>query len=239
VSDSHRVVGPAEPIVWGHFEEIEQQEEANTLGMWLFLAQEIMFFGGLFAAYAVYRFKYPMAWHLGSGELDIFFGATNTSVLLASSVTMAMCVWATQRSRIKEQIFYLCATLFLGCVFLFIKWYFEWPVKYEHGLIPGPWWNPDAAHFPGVDIGNLQLFYVMYFIMTSMHALHMVIGIGIGLWLLVMSLRGTYGENRFLPIEFFRILLALCGRGLGILVSLVLPGVRASMSGNDCLVRRH
>lgn len=202
MSDTHQVVGPSEPIVWGHFESIEQQEEANTLGMWLFLAQEIMFFGGLFAAYAVYRFMYPTAWHEGSMELNIPLGAANTMVLLASSFTMAMCVWATQRSKLKQQIWYLVATLVLGCVFLFIKWTFEWPVKYEHGLIPGPWWHPDASHFTA-DLGNLQLFYVMYFIMTGMHALHMVIGVGIGIWLLVMSLKKTYGENRYLPIEFF------------------------------------
>ena len=202
MSDSHQVVGPTEPIVWGHFEAIEQQEEANVFGMWIFLAQEIMFFGGLFAAYAVYRFKYPDAWHQGSLELNITLGALNTTVLLASSLTMAMCIWAAQRSKLRLQIGLLVATLFLGCVFLFIKWVFEWPVKYDHGLIPGPWWNPDVAHFTA-DLGNLQLFYVMYFIMTGMHALHMVIGVGIGIWLLINSINKTYGENRYLPLEFF------------------------------------
>ena len=76
-------------------------------------------------------------------------------------------------------------------------------MKYAHGLIPGPWWNPHVADYAGIDLGNLQLFYVLYFIMTGMHALHMVIGLGIGIWLIVMSVRRTYGKHRYLPIEFF------------------------------------
>lgn len=201
MSSSHEIVGPAEPIVWGHFETIEQQEETNTLGIWLFLAQEIMFFGGLFAIYAVYRVRYSVAWSEGSHQLQVFWGATNTFVLLCSSLTMALAVYYTQRSNLKLQLRYLWATMGLGTLFLVIKWSIEWPAKFEHGLIPGPWWNPHAADFS--DPVHLQMFFIMYFIMTSMHALHMVIGIGIGLWLIVMSWRGTYGENRYLPIEFF------------------------------------
>ena len=164
-----------------------------------------MFFGGLFGAYAVYRLKYTESWIEGSHHLSdgmgMWYGALNTSVLLLSSLTMAMCVYSTQRSQLRNQILYLCATMFLGCVFLFIKFYFEWTVKYDHGLIPGPWWNPAPDAFTNPATG--QLFFVMYFIMTSMHALHIVIGIGIAIWLLGMSLAKRYGENHFLPIEFF------------------------------------
>lgn len=201
MSDTHQVVGPKEPIVWEQFETIEQQEEANTIGIWLFLAQEIMFFGGLFGAYAVYRYKFPVAFREGSLELSIPWGAVNTSVLLLSSLTMAMCVYHTQRSNLKRQIQYLNATLLLGCLFLFIKWYFEWPAKFEHNLVPGIDWHPHAGVF--TDNAHGQMFFVLYFIMTSMHALHMVIGIGIGIWLIWMSKRKAYGENRYLPIEFF------------------------------------
>ncbi len=214
MSNSHTVVGPKEPIVWEQFETIEQQEEANTLGIWLFLAQELMFFGGLFTAYAVYRLKFGDAFSLGSDQLSIPFGGLNTTVLLASSFTMAMAVYFTQKSQLRNQLAMLILTFVLGCVFLFIKFTFEWSAKFAHHLVPGIDWNPDMEHLRSVyeathpalgivDPGNLQMFFVLYFTMTSMHALHMVIGFGILIWLIIMSAKKTYGENRYLPIEFF------------------------------------
>lgn len=215
MSDSHAVVGPKEPIVWEQFETIEQQEETNTLGIWLFLAQEIMFFGGLFCAYGVYRMKFPEEFIVGSLQLSVLWGGINTTILLASSVTMALAVYFTQNSKLKWQLIMMVATLLLGIAFLSIKWAIEWPEKYGHGLIPGEaLWNPDMQHVmhvvhehgfevETVRLAGLQMFFVLYFIMTSMHALHMLIGFGILIWLLVMSARKTYGENRYLPIEFF------------------------------------
>lgn len=206
MSEAHQIVGPVEPIVHDHFVDIEQENEACTFGIWLFLAQEIMFFGGLFIVYAVYRLKYGEAWSDGSHALSegmgVWFGTLNTTVLLVSSLTMAMCVYAAQRSQLRQQIMYLSATILLGCLFLFIKFYFEWTAKYDHGLIPGPLWEPHG-YADWKDPVHTQMFFVTYFIMTSMHALHIIIGIGIGLWLLVKSLRRSFGENRFLPIEFF------------------------------------
>lgn len=215
MSDTHAIVGPEEPIVWEQFETIEQQEEANTLGIWLFLAQELMFFGGLFCAYGVYRMKFPDEFVVGSLQLSVLWGGINTTILLASSVTMALAVYFTQNSKLKWQIWMMLATFVLGVAFLTIKWSIEWPEKYGHGLIPGETlWGPDmqhvlhVAHDKGAEItavseSALQMFFVLYFIMTSMHALHMLIGFGILAWLLVMSLKRTYGENRYLPIEFF------------------------------------
>lgn len=214
MSDTHVIVGPKQPIVWEQFETIEQQEEANVLGIWLFLAQELMFFGGLFCAYGVYRIKFPAEFAVGSLQLSVLWGGINTTVLLASSVTMALGVYFTQKSNLKWQLLMMLATFALGITFLAIKWSIEWPEKYGHGLIPGPWWHPDMhhvlelAHERGAEVvavseANLQMFFVLYFIMTSMHALHMLIGFGILTWLLVMSALKTYGENRYLPIEFF------------------------------------
>ena len=216
MSDTHVIVGPKEPIVWEQFETIEQQEEANVLGIWLFLAQELMFFGGLFCAYGVYRIKFPTEFLVGSMQLSVMWGGINTTILLASSVTMALAVY-TQKSNLKWQLLMMIATFILGIAFLVIKWTIEWPEKYGHGLIPGDmFWNPDMGHvmhlvherFPdlaasAVNVAQLEMFFVLYFIMTSMHALHMVIGFGILTWLLIMSALKTYGENRYLPIEFF------------------------------------
>ena len=214
MSEAHQVVGPAEPILHHHYVTVEQENEACTLGIWLFLAQEIMFFGGLFGAYGVYRMKFPLAWAEGSHQLSgighgsagMMFGTLNTSVLLLSSLTMAMFVYSTQHSKWKQQTLYLIATMFLGAVFLFIKFYFEWTAKYEHGLIPGALWDPEKQRHANIfleDPAHTQMFFVCYFIMTSMHALHIIIGIGVGLWLLWGSFAKKYGENRFLPIEFF------------------------------------
>lgn len=195
------LAGPAEPILHGQFETVEQQEEANTLGMWLFLAQEIMFFGGLFAVYGVYRLKYYGGWVQGSHQLSTGLGALNTTILLLSSLTMAMAVYHTQRSQTRRQVFYLAATLLLGGLFLFVKFAFEWTAKYQHGMVPGIAWHPDAGIFTSPQ--ESQMFFVVYFIMTGMHALHIVIGILVGAGFAVMSAKGAYGKNRYLPIEFF------------------------------------
>ena len=110
MSDTHVIVGPKEPIVWEQFETIEQQEEANVLGIWLFLAQELMFFGGLFCAYGVYRIKFPEEFVVGSLQLSVLWGGINTTILLASSVTMALAVYFTQKSNLKWQLLMMLAT---------------------------------------------------------------------------------------------------------------------------------
>ena len=126
----------SDSLVAHHFEDIEQQNESAVLGMWLFLGQEIMFFGGLFAAYLVYRFKYPEAWAAGSSDLDIFWGTLNTVVLLCSSLTMAMAVWSAQTSRRKALLSYLFVTFSLGMVFLGVK-AIEYHDKFVHHHVPG------------------------------------------------------------------------------------------------------
>jgi cytochrome c oxidase subunit 3 len=183
------------PYVAHHFDDADQQHDASALGMWLFLVTEIMFFGGLFLAYVVYRTAYPAAFHGASHELDIGLGAFNTVVLLTSSLTMALSVHAAQVSRRGMLIVCLLLTIALGMTFLGVKAYEYWHKWHEH-LIPGPHF---AYHGP--DPTNAQLFFSLYFAMTGLHALHMIIGVAL---LGVITVRGAQGMfNRFYytPVE--------------------------------------
>lgn len=199
----------SEVIVAHHFETAEQQKESALMGMWLFLAQEVMFFGGLFTAYAIYRFKFPDAWYLGAHQLNKLMGAGNTVFLLISSFTMAMCVYTTQMDRMKQAFRYLVATGVFGTIFLVVK-YFEYKEKFTHGLVPRLAWHPDHLHYPegmehlaNVADGHLQIFYFLYFAMTGMHAFHMIVGLAIMAVLLVMMKRGAFGSHRYIQIELF------------------------------------
>ena len=183
------------PYVAHHFDDAEQQHDASTLGMWLFLVQEVMFFGGLFLAYVVYRTSFPEAFHAGSHELDIKLGAFNTVVLLTSSLTMALSVHAAQVSKRGMLIVNLLLTLFLGLVFLGVK-VIEYAAKFEHHLVPGPHFA-----FHGPDATNAQLFFSLYFAMTGLHALHMIIGAGLLMVLIVRSTQGMFNKNYYTPVE--------------------------------------
>ena len=154
------------------FDDMAQQYDAGQLGMWVFLATEIMFFGGMIIAYTVYRNAYPQAFAAGSHHLDITLGCINTVVLIGSSLTMAMAVYAAQMGRRITLLLYLLATLGLGLVFLGIK-AMEYASKFQSHLVPGP-----AFHFEGDHVEHVELFFSLYFVMTGMHALHMVIGMG-------------------------------------------------------------
>lgn len=180
-----------------HFEDIGQQREAATLGMWLFLAQEVMFFGGLFGAYTVYRYKFPEAWLVGSNHLNLPIGFGNTLVLLCSSLTMATAAHYAVARNSKKLFNYLVYTTILGGIFLIVK-VFEYRDKYLHGLIPGIEWHEHAG-----DPDGIQLFYIMYFLMSGMHALHMVIGIGILAFLLWMTKRGRFVRGDYMMVELF------------------------------------
>jgi cytochrome c oxidase subunit III len=191
-----------------HFENMEQQREAGTLGMWVFLVTEIMFFGGMFLAYTLYRYQYPVAFATASNHLDIKLGGINTAVLIVSSFTMAMAVYTTQVGKRMASIWCLILTMILGAAFLGIK-AVEYYEKYRDHLIPGRLipgnpFNPDvhALHLPvGVPLGNVELFYWIYFAMTGMHALHMIIGLGIMTWLLINAVRNKYSPEYFAPVE--------------------------------------
>jgi cytochrome c oxidase subunit 3 len=183
-----------------HFDHLEQQKQSATLGIWLFLITEVMFFGGLFLGYVVYRGMYPEAWHLGSSKLDITLGTINTVILIFSSLTMALSVHGAQVGNRKKCANYLLATIVLGSAFLVIK-AFEYAGKFAPGhdhyyLIPG-----DQFHLASPFADGVQIFFSLYFTMTGMHAIHMIIGIGVLLWLYFKARKGAYHENYYNPVE--------------------------------------
>jgi cytochrome c oxidase subunit 3 len=177
------------------FESAEQQEETARLGMWAFLVTEILFFGGLFTAYTVYRIQYPQAFTEASHHLDYIIGAFNTAVLISSSMTMALAVHAAQIGNRRRLVIFLALTILLGSVFLGVK-VFEYHEKFVHHLVPGPHFHLEGAHGR-----EAQLFFGLYFAMTGMHAVHMIIGIGMLSTLLVMSARGRFSPEYNTPVE--------------------------------------
>ena len=195
MADAHSR-GQHHPALQHHFEDMDQQFEAAGLGMWVFLVTEIMFFGGLFMAYIVYRTWYPEAFAEGSRHLDITLGAVNTAILIASSLTMAMAVWAGQQGSRKWQLIYLSLTLLFGFGFLGIK-AVEYAEKFRDHLVPGPNFQWHGAANPA----NVQMFYSLYFALTGLHALHMVIGAGLIVVLMVMAARGRFTREWSTPIE--------------------------------------
>ena len=191
----HGHVHAHHPAHQHHFETMEQQAEAATLGMWLFLVTEVMFFGGLLMAYLLYRVWYPQAWSEGSLELDIVLGGINTVVLIGSSLTMALAVRAAQTGQHRATIIFLLLTMALGLTFLVIK-FFEYKHKFETGHVPGP-----NFHFEGPLAPQVEIFLSLYFALTGLHALHMVIGFGIMTAILVMAIRRRFSPEWYTPVE--------------------------------------
>jgi cytochrome c oxidase subunit III len=253
-----------EPGLQHQFEDMGQQEESVSIGMWMFLVQEIMFFGGLFTAYLVFRSKYPMAFAAASNHLDAFWGGFNTLVLIVSSLTMALTVYYAQKGKRNMQVIMILLTMVFGAAFLGVK-AIEYTDKYNHGLIPVAGWNKHikedksathgtshekpcwevdhnapAVYHPNprgdfqwtdcslvkmaqdgdfltlderigyfsngqIDIDKfgqrVRIFYYLYFVMTGLHALHMVVGLGIMAWLLWTAWRGYYGPDYYMPVE--------------------------------------
>jgi cytochrome c oxidase subunit III len=183
------------PFLQHHFEDLGQQHEASTLGMWFFLATEILFFGGILLAYTIYRVLYPHAWALGAEHQNVVMGTINTIVLLGSSLTMALSVKFAQSGRRMPTVWMLLATLFLGTLFLGIKG-FEYAEHIHEGFFPGA-----MFHYAGPDVPQVQLFMIFYFALTGLHALHMVIGAGLLVWILWRAWRGQFGPEYYGPVE--------------------------------------
>jgi len=267
------------PGLQHQFEDMKQQEESVSIAMWAFLVQEIMFFGGLFTAYLVFRSKYPMAFAAGSNHLDAFWGGLNTLVLIVSSLTMALTVYYAQKGNRNMQVILIVATMFFGSVFLGVK-AIEYTDKYNHGLVPFAGLNKkikDGEHketkaasaerpntqtelasqeknslsepkteehhanprgefqwtgenfeqskkiieenrahltkyeqvgyFTNGEIDQqkvqdkVRIFYFIYFVMTGLHALHMIVGLGVMLWLLIMAWRNKFSAEYYSPVE--------------------------------------
>jgi cytochrome c oxidase subunit 3 len=185
------------------FEDLEQQQEADALGIWLFLVTEIMFFGGLFAAYAIYRWLYFAAFQGGSHVLDIRLGAANTIVLLGSSLTMALSVRSAQTGNRRALVLFLTATMILGGIFLGVKTV-EYHQKFVEHIVPSLDWGPEGETLARLAPGGLdhaQIYFFFYFAMTGLHAIHMIIGMGLLLWLVIRGRKGIFNHHYFAPVE--------------------------------------
>ena len=183
------------PELQHHFDTADQQREASSFGMWVFLVTEILFFGGLFLAYTIYRHTYPHAFAEASRHLDITLGTLNTAVLIVSSLTMALAVWSAAVGRRKAIIVFLIVTMILGATFLGVK-AVEYSHKFHDHLVPGP-----SFHFPGPDARPAEIFFSLYFTMTGLHALHMIIGIGLLTALVLQARKGRYTPGYHTPVE--------------------------------------
>jgi len=216
---------PHHPALVHHFDDMEQQKEASTFGMWVFLLTEIMMFGGVFVAYMIYRIKYYDAFVAGSSSINVVWGFVNTLVLIISSLTMALAVSAAQRGVKRQQQIFIVLTMILGLVFLGVK-AIEYTKKYEEHHIPGGVFGKfDAVnnYDPTGKEKNIRdeliekenktvedatqtarntvIFFSFYFAMTGLHALHMVIGLILMTWLLMRVSRGEFGPQYYTPVE--------------------------------------
>jgi cytochrome c oxidase subunit III len=177
------------------FDDRDQQKAAGLLGMWVFLATEVLFFGGLFTAYLVLRTKWPGAFAAASEQMDITLGGLNTAVLLTSSLTMALGVRAAQLGRRKGTVAFIVLTMILGLVFLGVKG-IEYHHKFVEGLFPG-----EGFHFDGPYGKQVEAFFSIYFMLTGLHALHMIIGVCIMGVIAAMSWRGKFSAQYYTPVE--------------------------------------
>jgi cytochrome c oxidase subunit III len=196
-------IAPEHPHPQGlahHFRDLAQQKEAASLGMWAFIAQEIMFFGGLFLAYAVYRAHYPDIFAASAHHLNVPLGAFNTAVLICSSLTMALGVHAAAVGNRKATVAFLLLTVLLGSVFLGIK-VVEYKDKFDHHLVPGPSFSGHVLGLEGERERHAQIYFSLYFAMTGLHALHMIIGIPIILVLAWLASKGRYSPQYSTPVE--------------------------------------
>jgi len=193
---ANRRMSEAAPAALAHqFEDLQQQHDAATLGMWVFLVTEVMFFGGLFAGYTMYRAVYPSAFAEGSRLCEVVLGASNTLILIASSLTMALAVYSAQRGHRGRVLVFLGVTMVLGALFLGVK-FLEYFHKYEEHLVPGL----NFEH-GGPSARQVELFICFYFGMTGLHALHMIIGLGVLTVMMTLAWRGRFTPAHYAPIE--------------------------------------
>jgi cytochrome c oxidase subunit 3 len=178
------------------FDSLSQQREAATLGMWIFLATEVLFFGGLFTTYLVYRHWYPAAFAAGSHELLLWAGTTNTAVLITSSLTMALAVDAAHTGQRRRLVMFLVLTMVLGATFLGIKG-FEYYTEFVEHHVPGAGFQ----FAPPEQAAHAQIFFSLYFMMTGLHALHMIVGLGIMSFVLGFAGRGRISPDYYNPVE--------------------------------------
>lgn len=175
--------------------DAEQQFDSAKLGMWLFLVTEILFFGGLFAAYIIFRVLHPELFIKASTQLDTVMGTVNTAILITSSLTMVLAIREIQLNRPKTSIMYMWFTILCACGFLVVK-YFEYTHKFHMGIFPGGNYT-----FGGIDDPLASIFFSIYYMMTGLHTIHVIIGIGLILWQIHRTQKGAYSSSYYNPIE--------------------------------------
>jgi cytochrome c oxidase subunit III len=196
LAESETAIAVHPPGLQHHFDDSAQQFESSILGMWVFLITEIMFFGGMFASYTIYRNLYPEAFASTSHFMNVTIGAINTGVLICSSLTMVLAVRAAQLGRKNAIIIFLVLTLILGLVFLSLK-YVEYHEKWEDHHVPGPGFQyADPRYFH-----QAQILFYLYFAMTGMHAIHMIVGAGLLCTLIGMAARNRFSAEWYTPVE--------------------------------------
>ena len=178
-----------------HFDNADVQFDAGRMGIWLFLVTEILLFGGLFCAFAVFRSWYLPAFVEAHHHLDKVMGGINTVVLICSSLTMALAVRAAQRSKSNQAVLLMLVTLMCAATFLVIK-YFEYAHKFHDGLLPGQYFTAHGFHHK-----EASIFFAIYFMMTGIHGLHVVIGMGLITWVMIRAKRGDFSSRYYAPVE--------------------------------------
>jgi cytochrome c oxidase subunit 3 len=189
-----RAATAARPVAH-QFDDSVQQRTAAELGMWVFLATEVMFFGGMILLYTAYHYVYPHSFAHASRHLDVVIGGVNTAVLLGSSLTMALAVHGARAGFRRLLLVGLALTIVLGAVFLTLKGV-EWHHKWEDALVPGL-----RFHLEAEDAGAQEIFFLLYFTMTGVHALHLIIGLGVVGTMLWLAWRGRFSPAYYNPVE--------------------------------------
>ena len=175
------------------FEDLAQQQEASRLGMWTFLATEVLFFGGLFMGYIVYRHEYPRAFAIGGRHTDVFYGTLNTAILLTSSFWMALAVHAAGEGKQKQITRWLQLTILFAAAFLVVK-AFEYKEDFDEHLVPG-------ASFSVPGEPRAELFFYFYWAMTGLHAFHVLVGIGALSIIAFLASRRRFSAEYHNPVE--------------------------------------
>lgn len=184
-----------------HFDSAEHEYQASKQGIWLFLCTEILMFGALFVGYAIYKTIYPEVFHAGSQFVDWRWGATNTVVLLLSSFTMAMGIHKIQMNQVKTAILYLWATVLCGCGFMAIK-AIEYGHKIHEGLLPSKYFHyAHPIEWHGKVVEHIGIYFGFYFSMTGLHGIHVLVGMGLIIWVIIRAYRGDFSPNHYTAVE--------------------------------------
>ncbi len=192
---------PTDPHFQHHFATLEQQFDTTKIGMWIFLATEVLLFGGLFVGFGLMQARFPEMFKEAHEHLQRPLGALNTVVLLFSSWTMVMGVLSARTNQKKKTVIFLIITILCAFIFLGVK-YFEYSHKFEEGLLPGHFYHHHGDRIPVVNGANgYATFFSFYFMMTGLHGIHILVGIGLLAWIAVRANRGEFNSDYYTPVD--------------------------------------